>query len=363
MKEGTYNHLNLDNFTSFRSDFVSNVKKRRIVESSNKENKSPSPFGMFRSYNQSTVINNSITPSSTHHSKLDLNNSNSMSEFRESTSYRVDDNIYCTPLMADTNERIQFSDLTNKVICESVNSRSGILQKATVVVDKQPSHRRSKNLVLANQTGVKIDTSEQRKYMKRNVVVDSETSKRPCLKVSSNPRKRNPATKSNRSIDPVVIEGSSSRLFQEVLDDNDYENNEHSSVPGFMDEVTDLFWDDDEIFTDENDLLDNEDTDQQKAVPKGYATLGPPTSCCSKCHAIMWKEERVNKNVKHGVAKFSMSCAQGRIKLPENPPTPPYLMQLKKKRQRITMKDFYLYKFQVRPNKGMIARLGGRLFQ
>ncbi|KAK1402035.1 hypothetical protein POM88_001640 [Heracleum sosnowskyi] len=153
---------------------------------------------------------------------------------------------------------------------------------------------RSKNLVLANQTGVNIDTSEQRKYMKRNVVVDSEASKRPCLKASSihvfmktHPRKKNPATKSNRSIDPIVIEGSSSQLFEEVLHDNDYENNEYSSVPGFMDEVTDLFWDDDEIFNDENDLLDNEDTDQQKAVPKGYATLGPPTACCSKCHAIM----------------------------------------------------------------------------
>lgn len=34
-------------------------------------------------------------------------------------------------------------------------------------------------------------------------------------------------------------------------------------------------------------------------VKDGYATLGPPIERCSKCHAIMWKEERVNKNVKH----------------------------------------------------------------
>lgn len=25
-------------------------------------------------------------------------------------------------------------------------------------------------------------------------------------------------------------------------------------------------------------------------VTDGYATLGPPTATCPKCHAIMWKE-------------------------------------------------------------------------
>ncbi|KAK1370115.1 hypothetical protein POM88_036207 [Heracleum sosnowskyi] len=111
------------------------------------------------------------------------------------------------------------------------------------------------------------------------------------------------------------------------------------------------------------------------AVPDGYATLGPHTECCDKCHAIMWKEERANKNVKHGVPKFSLCCGQGQIKLPCTPPTPPYLLNLysdpkknsetqtKKKRKRITMKEYYSYRLHVRKNEGLHVRLGGRLYQ
>lgn len=42
----------------------------------------------------------------------------------------------------------------------------------------------------------------------------------------------------------------------------------------------------------------------------------------------MWKEERISKNVKHGVPKFSLCCSQGQIKLLTTPTTPSYLMQL-----------------------------------
>lgn len=66
----------------------------------------------------------------------------------------------------------------------------------------------------------------------------------------------------------------------------------------------------------------------KNTVPEGYASLGPPTETCSKCYAIMWKEERVNKNVKRGAPKFSVCCCQGQIKLPRTPPTPSYLMKL-----------------------------------
>ncbi|KAK1372882.1 hypothetical protein POM88_029075 [Heracleum sosnowskyi] len=105
----------------------------------------------------------------------------------------------------------------------------------------------------------------------------------------------------------------------------------------------------------------------------GYVSLGAPTAKCNKCNAIMWKEERVNKNVKRGTPEFSLCCAKGQISLPKAPPTP-YMMQLLndpkkgkkfngyhddipyvqtkenrgKKRKRVTMKEFYSYKFQVR---------------
>ncbi|KAK1350607.1 ATP-dependent DNA helicase [Heracleum sosnowskyi] len=42
----------------------------------------------------------------------------------------------------------------------------------------------------------------------------------------------------------------------------------------------------------------------------------------------MWKEERVNKNSKHGKPIFSLCCRKGQINLPKAPPTPSYLWQL-----------------------------------
>lgn len=63
-------------------------------------------------------------------------------------------------------------------------------------------------------------------------------------------------------------------------------------------------------------------------VPKGYASLGPPTEFCRKCNAVMSKEERANKNVKKGTPNFSLCCGQGQIKLPPTPATPSYLKQL-----------------------------------
>lgn len=64
------------------------------------------------------------------------------------------------------------------------------------------------------------------------------------------------------------------------------------------------------------------------SVPVGYSSLGPPTEFCRKYGAVMWKEERTNKNVKTGVPKFSLGCSQGQIKLPPTPSTPSYLNKL-----------------------------------
>lgn len=50
----------------------------------------------------------------------------------------------------------------------------------------------------------------------------------------------------------------------------------------------------------------------------------------------MWKEERVNKNVKREVPKFSICCSQGQIKLPENPSIPPYLLHLFTDSEKLT---------------------------
>ncbi|KAK1397385.1 hypothetical protein POM88_007248 [Heracleum sosnowskyi] len=114
-------------------------------------------------------------------------------------------------------------------------------------------------------------------------------------------------------------------------------------------------------------------------VPHEYATLGPPSVKCTKCHAIMWREERVNKNVTKGTPIFSLCCKKGDVTLPNALPTPPFLLQLYddelkdgyhnkipftsappntlNDRDMISMKDYYSYRFQVRENEGMTARV------
>ncbi|XP_074351702.1 uncharacterized protein LOC141690842 [Apium graveolens] len=69
-------------------------------------------------------------------------------------------------------------------------------------------------------------------------------------------------------------------------------------------------------------------------VPEEYAFLGGPTAICSKCHARMWKEERVNKDVTKGCPIFSLCCMKGAVRLPPIPPTPEYLLDLYNEKKR-----------------------------
>ncbi|KAL8093935.1 hypothetical protein AgCh_035710 [Apium graveolens] len=61
---------------------------------------------------------------------------------------------------------------------------------------------------------------------------------------------------------------------------------------------------------------------RRRVIPEEYASLGAPTTICSKCQARMWKEERVNKNVTKGCPIFSLCCMKGAVRLPPIPPTP-----------------------------------------
>ncbi|KAK1400114.1 hypothetical protein POM88_009977 [Heracleum sosnowskyi] len=63
-------------------------------------------------------------------------------------------------------------------------------------------------------------------------------------------------------------------------------------------------------------------------IPEDYATLGGPSVKCTQCNALMWKEERVNKNVTKGTPIFSLCCKKGDVKLANALAIPPYLLQL-----------------------------------
>ncbi|XP_063943538.1 uncharacterized protein LOC108197869 [Daucus carota subsp. sativus] len=132
----------------------------------------------------------------------------------------------------------------------------------------------------------------------------------------------------NRSLDTTQV--PCSRLFHPTVDDTNYEDIENSHPTDIPSEDEEPLPDDygSDVTEDSSEPDQNEDAHIRHQVPTGYASLGPPTECCNKCHAIMWKEERVNKNVTKGIPKFSTCCGQGTIKLPPTPPTPDYLMHL-----------------------------------
>ncbi|KAL1815720.1 hypothetical protein ACET3Z_018294 [Daucus carota] len=87
-----------------------------------------------------------------------------------------------------------------------------------------------------------------------------------------------------------------------------YEDIENSTILGH-DYNDEIFFSDDESDDEYSqhcqDLKSRYDKNFAQ-VPKSYASLGPPTARCQKCHAVMWKEERVNKNSIHGIPKFNL---------------------------------------------------------
>ncbi|KAK1404907.1 hypothetical protein POM88_004512 [Heracleum sosnowskyi] len=125
-------------------------------------------------------------------------------------------------------------------------------------------------------------------------------------------------------------------------DDTDYSQIENSCIVGFGNCEEALLSDDeldddtvtnsvrvDNLQTNDDEAEDVpfDDVNDMKNIP-GYVSLGPPSVKCEFCQAYMWKEERVNKNSKHGKPIFSLCCRKGQINLPKAPPTPSYLWQL-----------------------------------
>ncbi|KAK1364113.1 hypothetical protein POM88_039674 [Heracleum sosnowskyi] len=246
---------------------------------------------------------------------------------------------------------------------------------------------------------------ENRSSKERVMISDSPECSQPCFSRSvpfKKTRRRLPKNKDFSSNTEIFTAESMSPMSPICVTDNipDHDHPEKYCVEEDEDfvgrPVIGSDSDEDEVIFPEEGL---------QTIP-GYVSLGAPTAKCNKCNAIMWKEERVNKNVKRGTPEFSLCCAKGQISLPKAPPTPSYMMQLLndpkkekkfrrcirmyntmfaftsmgdgyhddipyvqtkenrgKKRKRVTMKEFYSYKFQVRHDEGNTPRLGGRLFQ
>ncbi|KAK1352361.1 hypothetical protein POM88_053300 [Heracleum sosnowskyi] len=357
--QANFNHLRLDNFNFFRSDFVSNVKKIRKIDDCNKENDSGSNMKKtsksvdLNKENASCIDGSNMKKTN---NSVGLNkeniafNSNVLKSSLLSGNYS---HSYRTPVVEKSIPRTPFSDLSNssnieggmnnsKKVPRSSNYSTPVVGKnvaKTPFFDISNSSNIESGMNNSSMCFTKSNSNNSAK-VQRTLVVGSGQS---CLSEVSGGKKQNSVVdaqarkKHHRKVDPEVAVSSTSRLFEEIRDDVDYDNVEHSTVQesldGSSDEEEDLFWDDDYIYQDDEEDVLVDDVVQLKdphvrTVPDGYATLGPPTAKCSKCDAIMWKEERVNKNVKRGVPKFSICCSQGEIKLPPTPPTPGYLTEL-----------------------------------
>ncbi|KAL8146254.1 hypothetical protein AgCh_004124 [Apium graveolens] len=292
MAKANYHHMRLDNFSSFRSDFVSNVKKKHTSGSSEKETDvsnhknihSPaSPFGPLSDLTASNEMRTNVSTSS-------------IGILKKS---RV-----AAPTTMSHRQSINTTRPRNdKVGVNNVTERNNV---TNLVIDNTESrkHITEKNIVSKNSRSIDPVTLPIKEMMSRVPLFDIRNQKNTSSAFPG---------KSNRQFDISLGGVSCSRLFDDEYVDIDYENVDSAMNPVMMDGFVDLFFDD---------------------VAVGYATLGSPTECCAKCHAVMWKEEMVNKNVKHGLPKFNICCSQGQIKLAPNPPTPAYLMQLYSDRRK-----------------------------
>ncbi|GJX09166.1 ATP-dependent DNA helicase PIF1 [Tanacetum coccineum] len=63
-------------------------------------------------------------------------------------------------------------------------------------------------------------------------------------------------------------------------------------------------------------------------VPPAYHNLGPPSYQCSMCDATMWYAERTDKARRAAYLTFSLSCQEGKLRLPQFNDTPPLLKRL-----------------------------------
>ncbi|KAK1373314.1 hypothetical protein POM88_029507 [Heracleum sosnowskyi] len=146
--------------------------------------------------------------------------------------------------------------------------------------------------------------------------------------------KRN-ITDSISDISQVLFSNDAEQPQQPHFNDTEFTEIEHSHILGYDTTDAEFFSDDgSESGSTINENSSNEcDFDEANnstttSVPADYATLGPPSEKCQFCEAYMWKEERVNKQVKNGAPLFSTCCRKGMLKLPNTPPTPSYLWQL-----------------------------------
>ncbi|KAK1402290.1 hypothetical protein POM88_001895 [Heracleum sosnowskyi] len=416
MKELNYDHLKLDNFFSFRSDLATNRKKIRKLTEENKENDGsftglPNMFsgrgkvdfsrlGTTPVITPTVVTENSGNVPLTKQPNNQLNakqglffhgsaimsttNNDDRSNFmrtQHSTFDHVDQSSDSIPLSDITNQSTgQLS--ARKTSNQPQNTRKGVFFKSSTIIPSQNNVDRSKlqntehstfgngiqsvnRIALSNITNQSRTTSQvsptkttktckQPKEAERikpgskpdqfltiTTNINTQPSKsgyvdgsgeriplsnitnqndaqvftRERCKPAENPRKV-VASKMQRRITPTMDSISTELSFEDDLIHNDYASAEFSTITDLQADEGDMFWDDEYEFA-EVERLDAEENEIEHNAD-GYHDEIP----------------YVDSNT-----------------------------QSKKKRKRITMKEYCSYKLQVRKDEGLHVRLADRLYQ
>ncbi|KAK1361134.1 hypothetical protein POM88_045608 [Heracleum sosnowskyi] len=346
--EANYNHLKLDNFSSLQSVFGSSGKSKREMGGVNKENTVPN-------YRADVVYNSppgsSVTPrQQSGQTNVMIGNPLSI----RTVDGRVVNVVYNTTTCEFIKERVPLSNITDElqrevnVMFDTPLSRRPINGRAVDAVYTTPPCSYFKESFLhsnisnelqgditidfehdgQNRTSMSSEMNKEKRSSKARVMIsDSPEFSQPCFSTSvpfKKTRRRLPKDKDFESNTQFFTSESMSPMSPFSVTDNisDHDHPEKDCVEEDEDFVGHPVIGSD---SDEDEVIFPEEGFQ--TIP-GYVSLGAPTAKCNKCNAIMWKEERVNKNVKRGTPEFSLCCAKGQISLPKAPPTPSYMMQL-----------------------------------
>ncbi|KAK1371085.1 hypothetical protein POM88_037177 [Heracleum sosnowskyi] len=327
MKEGRYNHLKLDSFTSLLSDSGSFAKRITQSQNSNKENRYEAPQ-ISHSY-----TNERYAPLMSNNNKNDVNSSIS----------DIAVGVGCTPIRPPFSvfaARQPFSNISNQVngiaghsvfkspdlscvttrspLSNIANSRLNLNEKAFVdtmddnisATTEHISERNSPIDGIPNLFGG--ESKSKRSYVRGGQIGStSKVKKKKC-----------------RRMDSSTLAESSINLFGCDRDTNcqlgadvDYNIDVASGQTEFVEEDAEMFYD--------GELLDGSDSDEEDIMSGHKSSLTKEG------------EDGYHDDIPYEATKNNKG----------------------KKRKRVTQKEYYSYRLQVRHNEGNTARLGGRLFQ
>ncbi|KAK1351306.1 hypothetical protein POM88_054470 [Heracleum sosnowskyi] len=372
MKEGRYNHLKLDSFTSLLSDSGSIVKRITQSQNANKENRYEAPqishsytnerYAPLMSNNNKNDVNSSISDiavgvgcTSIRPPFSVLTTRQPFSNISNQVNGIAGDSVFKSPDLSCVTTRIPLSNIVNSRLNLNEKGCSVLILNPPYAVDaffKSPdlscvtigislSNIANSSRLNLNEKGC-VDTMDENisatneNISERNSPIDGipnlfggeSKSKRSYVRRGHIGSTSKVKKKKCRRMDSSTLAESSINLFGRDRDTNcqlgadvDYNIDVASGQTEFVEEDAEMFYD--------GELLDGSDGDEEDIMSGHKSSLTKEG------------EDGYHDDIPYEATKNNKG----------------------KKRKRVTRKEYYSYRLQVRHNEGNTARLGGRLFQ